>query len=193
MVSRSRDFRPTRPVQTGPAFFSAFPSDFRNRSWPRHLHRRPETERSGRCCFWHGGHLIYRSTCASGRTGEGRVDSRITPTQGSVSDRAWITAHYETALLSRTRGVVAERRASIPLSLPGGTADAFSLPCERVVAYAEIGPKLQYTGQSVWPGASCVSNLESNRLAGILAFNRSNLCPRPEPPDSALVRLARAS
>ena len=30
--------------------------------------------------FWHGGHLIYRSTCASGRTGEGRVDSRITPT-----------------------------------------------------------------------------------------------------------------
>src|ERR1022692_1504248 len=48
----------------------------------------------------------------------------------------------------QTHGVVAERRASIPLSLPGGTADAFSLPCERVVAYAEIGPKRRY-GRSV--------------------------------------------
>ena len=31
------------------------------------------------------------------------------------------------------------KRGSIPLSLPGGTADAFSLPCERVVAMSDFG------------------------------------------------------
>jgi hypothetical protein len=38
--------------------------------------------------------------------------------------------------------------------------------------------KLQYTGQSVWTEASSVSDLKSNGLAGILPFNRSNLCTR---------------
>src|ERR1017187_5257804 len=86
------------------------------------------------------------------------------------------------------REALADRRTSEVIHLAWKSATTENCPNHRQAPW-----KLQYTGQSVWPGASCVSNLESNRLAGILAFNRSNLCTRPQPPDSALVRLARAS
>src|SRR5271157_3089427 len=45
-----------------------------------------------------------------------------------------------------------------------------------------------YTGQSVWSAAFSVSDLESNRLAGIKGLNRSNLCTRPQVTRPAEVR-----
>lgn len=48
-------------------------------------------------------------------------------------------------------------------------------PKDREVPMWEAGVTpviLLYTGQSVWPAASSVSDLKSNRLAGIKAFNR---------------------